>query len=208
MEPCWSSGWACIGNRRLSPQGSQGVAVPARRENPGVKFAHCHRSAVTPAGSLPFFTDFGLMVIGVPRNTTMPANADPTPHDLGLRGPDRRDYLDQPRLLRLVHDPTLRNVAPRQSFFHDGVRHSLRDVASGNGIRCPAMAASGRSTTCRRSTMTASTRSRRSTGMWATHPPFPSRRSTTSAVSCRPRPMAANRRPWPARLPRPEITVT
>lgn len=92
--------------------------------------AHCHRSAVTPAGNLPLFTDFGLIAIGVPRNTTTPANADPTYYDLGLCGPDRRDHLGQTDYCGLFMTPTLRNVALRQSFFHNGVMHSLHDVVT------------------------------------------------------------------------------
>ena len=92
--------------------------------------AHCHRSAVTPPGNLPLFTDFGLIAIGVPRNKTIPANADPAHYDLGLCGPDRRDHLGQTEYCGLFMTPTLRNVALRQSFFHNGVLHSLRDVVA------------------------------------------------------------------------------
>ena len=92
--------------------------------------ASCHKSRPTAAGALPLFTDYGLIAVGVPRNLAIPANADPTFFDLGLCGPVRTDLSDHPDYCGLFKAPSLRNVAVRRSFFHNGVFHSLRDAVA------------------------------------------------------------------------------
>ena len=89
--------------------------------------AQCHLSAIK-RGAFPQFTDHGLIAIGVPRNARIPANFDPSYHDLGLCGPLRTDLVDRPEYCGLFKTPTLRNVATRQAFFHNGVFHRLEDV--------------------------------------------------------------------------------
>ena len=88
--------------------------------------ASCHLSGRAGDGTPPQFTDYGLIALGVPRNPAIPANADPGYHDLGLCGPLRRDFHDRPDYCGLFRTPSLRNVATRQTFFHNGVVHSLR----------------------------------------------------------------------------------
>ncbi|WP_432730961.1 cytochrome-c peroxidase [Variovorax sp. W6] len=90
--------------------------------------ASCHISQRTQDGAFPLFTDFGLIALAVPRNRKLKANADPGFHDLGLCGPYRTDMKDHPEYCGLFRTPTLRNVAVRQSFFHNGVFHSLEDA--------------------------------------------------------------------------------
>ncbi len=92
--------------------------------------ASCHPSTIAGDGSLPQFTDYGFIAIGVPRNPAIPANRDPSYVDLGLCGPQRRDHADRPETCGLFRTPTLRNVAVRQSFFHNGVFHSLDDAVA------------------------------------------------------------------------------
>jgi cytochrome c peroxidase len=92
--------------------------------------AHCHKSRPNAAGVLPLFTDYGLVAIGVPRNPAIPVNADPNHFDLGLCGPDRTDLADHEEYCGLFKAPSLRNVALRTSFFHNGVMHSLRDAVA------------------------------------------------------------------------------
>jgi len=77
---------------------------------------------------LPNFTDFGYNARAVPRNRALPANADPAFHDLGLCGPMRTDLAQHPEYCGELRVPTLRNVAVRRAFFHNGVFHSLDDV--------------------------------------------------------------------------------
>jgi cytochrome c peroxidase len=64
----------------------------------------------------------------VPRNPDIPANKNPLYFDLGLCGPLRTDFLDRNDYCGLFRPPTLRNVALRKSFFHNGVFHSLRQA--------------------------------------------------------------------------------
>ncbi|MER8487604.1 cytochrome-c peroxidase [Mesorhizobium australicum] len=92
--------------------------------------ASCHLSEPASDGEPPQFTDFGLIAIAVPRNPTIPANADPAYVDLGLCGPLRTDFKGRTEYCGLFKTPTLRNVALRKSFFHNGYFHTLRDVVA------------------------------------------------------------------------------
>ena len=92
--------------------------------------AHCHISSRARDGSPPQFTDYGLIALGVPRNRAIPANADPSFYDLGLCGPERKDFSDRPEYCGLFKTPTLRNVALRKTFFHNGVFHSLSQAVA------------------------------------------------------------------------------
>jgi cytochrome c peroxidase len=89
--------------------------------------ARCHPSAKIK-GAFPQFTDFGFAAIGAPRNRAIPANADGRYHDLGLCGPLRTDLRDRQEYCGLFRTPSLRNVARRPVFLHNGVFHSLVDV--------------------------------------------------------------------------------
>jgi len=89
--------------------------------------ARCHPSALRK-GAFPVFTDFGYAGLGVPRNPKIPANRDPGYHDLGLCGPLRLDLRDRPKYCGLFRTPTLRNVAVRRVFFHNGAVHRLADA--------------------------------------------------------------------------------
>ncbi|MBB3592132.1 cytochrome c peroxidase [Rhizobium sp. BK529] len=90
----------------------------------------CHLSEPANDGEPPQFSDFGFLGLAVPRNMAIPANADSDYHDLGLCGPQRTDFKDRPEYCGLFRTPTLRNVALKKSFFHNGYFHSLRDVVS------------------------------------------------------------------------------
>jgi cytochrome c peroxidase len=89
--------------------------------------ARCHPSAMR-AGAFPQFTDYGYVGIGAPRNARIPANADRRYYDLGLCGPLRTDFRDKPEYCGLFRTPSLRNVAVRRVFFHNGALHRLTDV--------------------------------------------------------------------------------
>lgn len=92
--------------------------------------ASCHLSEPANDGEPPQFTDFGLVAIAVPRNAAIPANADPAYIDLGLCGPLRTDFRGRTEYCGLFKTPTLRNVALRKSFFHNGTFHTLRDAVA------------------------------------------------------------------------------
>ncbi|HXA36365.1 MAG TPA: cytochrome c peroxidase [Steroidobacteraceae bacterium] len=89
--------------------------------------ARCHPSAMKK-GAFPQFTDFGYAAVGAPRNPAVPANADRHYYDLGLCGPLRSDLSDRKRYCGMFRTPSLRNVATRRAFFHNGVLHRLDDV--------------------------------------------------------------------------------
>lgn len=90
--------------------------------------AECHVSQRGLDGSAPALSDYGLIALGVPRNPRILRNADPAFHDLGACGPERKDKAGQAEFCGLFRTPTLRNVALRRSFFHNGGMHSLRET--------------------------------------------------------------------------------
>lgn len=111
---------------KLSPQEMRGLqlfADPAKGN-----CASCHTSAIKQDGAFPAFTDFGHIAVGVPRNRTLAANADPAFFDLGLCGPDRTDLKNHADYCGRFRTPSLRNVALRKAFFHNGAIHSLEDA--------------------------------------------------------------------------------
>ncbi|MDE1926896.1 MAG: cytochrome-c peroxidase, partial [Burkholderiales bacterium] len=90
--------------------------------------AACHLDRPSRDGLPPLFTDHQYEALGVPRNNAIPANRDPGFFDLGLCGPLRHDLAAQTRYCGMFLTPSLRNVATRRVFFHNGVFHSLRQV--------------------------------------------------------------------------------
>lgn len=90
--------------------------------------AACHPSIRAADGTPPLFTDFSFDNLGVPRNFAIPATTDPAYFDLGLCGPDRGDLAARTELCGAFKVPTLRNVATRKVFFHNGAFTNLRDV--------------------------------------------------------------------------------
>ena len=90
--------------------------------------AACHPSARGADGSLPLFTDFSYDALGVPRNPTLRANADPAFFDLGLCAREGGDLAARPDLCGAFKVPSLRNVGLRGSFFHNGRFTSLKEA--------------------------------------------------------------------------------
>lgn len=98
----------------------------------------CH--VMNPASRKPadnLFTDFAYYAEGIPRNKVIPDNANPGFFDLGLCGPNRQRPALTPVVpvtvtieqfcgaFRMV---SLRNVALRQAFMHNGFFKNLREV--------------------------------------------------------------------------------
>jgi cytochrome c peroxidase len=113
------------GQARLDAAERRGLALfndPAKGN-----CAQCHPSGVK-RGAFPQFTDYGFIAIGVPRNREIPANADASYHDLGLCGPLRSDFAKEGGYCGLFRTPSLRNVALRRRFFHNGAMKSLEQV--------------------------------------------------------------------------------
>jgi cytochrome c peroxidase len=119
----------------------------------GAGCAACHYAGANFQGSEGLMTDFTYQAIGAPRNdTTIPNNPDPIPanssasfDDMGLCGPYATIHVPGTATSGAGPDsftgvnvpdpycgrfkvPTLRNVATRNAFFHNGVFHSLQQV--------------------------------------------------------------------------------
>jgi cytochrome c peroxidase len=109
----------------LSPVERRGLALfnDSKKGN----CASCHPSQIRHDG-FPNFTDFGYNAIGVPRNPAIPANANAAFYDLGLCGPVRTDLTNHHEYCGEFRVPSLRNVAVRRAFFHNGVFHRLDQV--------------------------------------------------------------------------------
>ncbi len=90
--------------------------------------AACHPSAPGADGSPPLFTDFSYDALGVPRNPALAANADPAHFDLGLCSREGGDLAARTDLCGAFKVPSLRNVALRGSFFHNGRFTTLKDA--------------------------------------------------------------------------------
>jgi cytochrome c peroxidase len=116
---------ALRGQGRLSAAERRGLALfeDPRKGN----CARCHPTQIRN-GAFPQLTDYGFNALGVPRNRALAANRDPSHHDLGLCGPLRRDLAAHFQYCGLFRVPSLRNVALRRAFFHNGVFHTLQQV--------------------------------------------------------------------------------
>ncbi|MFM0198607.1 cytochrome c peroxidase [Paraburkholderia fungorum] len=119
----------------------------------GAGCAACHYAGANFQGSVALMTDFTYQAIGAPRNdASIPNNTDPVPAnanasfvDMGLCGPYATLHIPGSATSGAGPDsftgvnvpdpycgrfkvPTLRNVATRSVFFHNGVFHSLVQV--------------------------------------------------------------------------------
>ena len=124
------------GQATLSPTEARGMTLfmdPAKGNCAG-----CH--LMNPTSGRPedsAFSEFTYYATGIPRNPAIPKNADPAFYDLGLCGPDRTpptlpssvapgvtisNFCGQFRM------PTLRNVAERPAFMHNGFFKNLTEV--------------------------------------------------------------------------------
>jgi len=110
----------------LTPEERRGFAV-YNDPKKGNCFA-CHFNGAGLNGSVRLFTDYTFAAIGVPRNTAIPANSDPAYYDLGLCGRLDHPLPGSAKYCGMFKTPTLRNVATRAVFFHNGALKSLRDV--------------------------------------------------------------------------------
>jgi cytochrome c peroxidase len=90
--------------------------------------AGCHPSSKGADGSHPLFTDFTYDNLGVPRNPGLAQNADPAFFDLGLCARPAGDLAARGDLCGAFKVPSLRNVARRGAFFHNGRFSTLKDT--------------------------------------------------------------------------------
>lgn len=124
------------GKTNFTPAESRGMAL-FMNPNKG-NCVSCHTmkpDSKNPKDSL--FSNFSYVALGIPRNAAIPQNANPSFFDLGLCGPTRT----RPALTANVpvtvsieqfcgtfRMPSLRNVAQRQAFMHNGFFKDLREV--------------------------------------------------------------------------------
>lgn len=115
-------------------RGSTTLSAPEQRglvlfEDPAKgNCAACHPSRPAADGSPPLFTDFGFHNLGVPRNPAIIRNEDGLYYDMGLC--ERSDLRARTDLCGHFKAPSLRNVAQRGSYFHNGRFTELREVLS------------------------------------------------------------------------------
>lgn len=116
------------GKAQLSPAEMRGLKLfnDEKRAN----CAACHPSALGADGSSPLFTDFTYDALGIPRNDSISTYADNTRFDLGLCNSGRKGKAAKPSECGKFKVPTLRNVATRKVFFHNGQIKSLRDTVA------------------------------------------------------------------------------
>ena len=111
---------------KLTPEERRGFAV-FNDPNKGNCFS-CHYSGAGLGGSTGMFTDYSYEAIGVPRNSEIPANHTGSYYDLGVCSRPDHSGSDGARFCGMFKTPTLRNVATRKVFFHNGKFKSLHDV--------------------------------------------------------------------------------
>ena len=128
------------GRATLSPEEQRGLAL--FRDPAKGNCDTCHPSRRARSGRAPLFTDAGFIAVGVPRRADLPplgasaafpsvvSRARGAQADLGLCRSGRAGLTDDPSFCGRFRTPTLRNVAQRTSFFHNGALHSLRDAVA------------------------------------------------------------------------------
>lgn len=92
----------------------------------------CHKfndKSANPARSM--FTDFGYDLVAVPRNRRIAENRNPKFYDVGLcKTAADLKWPDSSQWCGYFKTPSLRNVAVRESYMHNGVFTSLRDAVA------------------------------------------------------------------------------
>jgi cytochrome c peroxidase len=145
------------GRAQLSPLEMKGLKAFESREKGACQ--HCHllyESWNRPEGSL--FTTYGYDAVGAPRNRAIAANADPKRFDLGLcerksefvamatnspaarknegsksagdAGGAKKSRSSDPKWCGFFRIPSLRNVAVRRRYMHNGVFSTLRETVA------------------------------------------------------------------------------
>ena len=114
------------GRARLSDQELRGLKLFDDPQKGNC--AACHLDKPTKNRLAPVFSDYEFEALAAPRNRNLTANRDPKFFDEGACGPVRKDLAKVQIFCGLFKTPTLRNVATRQIFFHNGEFHALEDV--------------------------------------------------------------------------------
>jgi cytochrome c peroxidase len=116
------------GKAQLSPLEMKGLKAFESRGKGSCN--HCHlmyEHSNRPESSL--FTTYEHEVVGVPRNRQIAANADAKRYDLGLcERTQKKVPSSDARWCGAFRTPSLRNVAVRERFMHNGAFTSLRQA--------------------------------------------------------------------------------
>jgi cytochrome c peroxidase len=117
------------GEAHLTDLEMRGLAIFKDRQKGNC--LRCHKlddGVKDPSRSL--FTDYGFEVVGVPRNRLALPEAPKSP-DVGMcKRVGAARPADEPRFCGAFRTPSLRNVAVRKSFMHNGAFLRLRDVVA------------------------------------------------------------------------------
>jgi len=125
------------GRATLSPAELRGLAL--YRDPAKGNCDTCHPSRRSQNGRAPLFTDAGFVAVAPPRRADLPplalaatvaSRARGAEADLGLCRAGRAGLSDDPSFCGRFRTPTLRNVALRTSFFHNGSVRTLRDAVA------------------------------------------------------------------------------
>lgn len=92
--------------------------------------AACHPSTKPDDAPGALFTDFTYDNLGVPRNPALAQNKDPAFFDLGLCAQAGGRLAERTDLCGAFKVPSLRNVAQRKVFFHNGHFKTLKDAVT------------------------------------------------------------------------------
>jgi cytochrome c peroxidase len=94
--------------------------------------ASCHKlNDKLPNPERSLFSDYGYEAVAVPRNRRLPQNTNPKQFDLGVcERHEPGGHTDEDRMCGSFRTPSLRNVALRPSYMHNGVFTKLRDVVA------------------------------------------------------------------------------
>ena len=115
------------GRGRLAPQEMEGLRLFKDPAKGGCAGCHVLKESVRdPVASM--FTDYGYEAVAIPRNDRAPRPRKP---DLGLcERTDRVTPSDDAASCLYFRTPSLRNVALRRSYMHNGAFRSLREVVA------------------------------------------------------------------------------
>jgi cytochrome c peroxidase len=118
------------GTAKLSPLEQRGL--DAFKSSQKGACGSCHRFVESSKRtSRSMFTNYGYDAVAAPRNGDIPANNDPAYHDLGLcERKDAQAPSSAPQWCAQFRTPSLRNVAVRERFMHNGSFSKLRDVVA------------------------------------------------------------------------------
>jgi len=118
------------GKVQLSPLEMKGLSAFENRAKGACKNCHMmYEHSNRPESS--FFTNYSYDAVGVPRNRAIAANADARRYDLGLcERTQKKVPSSDEKWCGSFRTPSLRNVAVRQRFMHNGAFSKLRDVVA------------------------------------------------------------------------------